>query len=143
RELAVPAFEVKDLIALGHITKFIAKPFDTTKWHPDDWFYEIKNLVSEVITVNHAAQNYPLAEMSALGVDKGTALEKFSSQLGITSQEVAAIGDMPNDIPMLHWAREGWAVGNAHAEVKTAADFVSSESSDSPVADLIAELLTR
>ena len=143
KELQVPAFEIQDLVALGHITKFIAKPNDVSAWNPDDWYYEIGALVSDVINVNHAAQDYPLAEMSALGVDKGTALAKHAAGLGLTSNDVAAIGDMPNDIPMVKWAREGWAVSDAHADLKEVADFVSDENSDSPVADLILELLQR
>jgi hydroxymethylpyrimidine pyrophosphatase-like HAD family hydrolase len=44
---------------------------------------------------------------------------------GISSREVVAFGDMPNDLPMLRWAGCGIAVANAHPAVLAAADYVT------------------
>lgn len=61
----------------------------------------------------------------APGMSKGKALEALSSQLDITVGEVMAIGDWLNDIPMITCAGLGVAMGNAHDEVKKAADYVT------------------
>lgn len=63
-----------------------------------------------------------LLEISAAGVSKASALAAFCAERSIESAEVAAVGDMPNDLPMLAWAGTGYAVGNAHHEVLAAVD---------------------
>ena len=45
---------------------------------------------------------------------------------GLTREEVMAIGDGGNDIPMLRHAGTGVAMGNASDEVKAAADYVTT-----------------
>ncbi len=61
-----------------------------------------------------------LLEVSAPGVDKGLALERLADSLGISSQEVVAFGDMPNDVSMLTWAGRGYAMADAHPDVLAA-----------------------
>jgi len=56
--------------------------------------------------------------------DKASALEKIASEYGVTSQQVMAIGDAPNDCGMLRWAGLGVAVANAWVQVLDAADVV-------------------
>jgi len=61
----------------------------------------------------------------APGVSKGKALKALASHLGISLTEVIAIGDGANDIPLLSLAGLGIAMGNAPAEVKAAADYIT------------------
>jgi len=61
----------------------------------------------------------------APGVSKGKALKALASHLGIPLTEVIAIGDGTNDIPLLSLAGLGVAMGNAPAEVKAAADYIT------------------
>ena len=63
------------------------------------------------------ATSPPLAEITARGCDKAEALEWLCRRMGIGRREVLAIGDGPNDLPMLLWAGRGVAMGNAHAAV--------------------------
>ena len=63
-----------------------------------------------------------------------------AEQLGISSAEVLAIGDMPNDLPMLHWAGRSAAPANAHEVVLTAADVVLDDCDEDGVAILIEQL---
>jgi hydroxymethylpyrimidine pyrophosphatase-like HAD family hydrolase len=139
----IPVAPIRDLLELGQITKLIAKPLDVSAWNTDDWLAEIAPLVSDLVQVTHAAQTNPLAEISALGVNKGTALADLISSYGMSREDVVAIGDMPNDIPMLQWASEGWAVNHAHEEVLAIADYITPADDESPVAHLIYNLLSR
>ena len=66
-------------------------------------------------------------ECSAAGVSKGSGLERLCGLLGIPMEACAAVGDAENDIPMLRAAGLGFAMGNAPAHVKTAADRVVSD----------------
>lgn len=60
----------------------------------------------------------------AARVDKGTALEWFAEHHGVTPEEVIAIGDWLNDIPMLRRAGRSFAMAQAPDEVKAAATDV-------------------
>ena len=63
------------------------------------------------------ATSPPLAEITSKGCDKREGLEWLCSHLGVARDEVIAIGDGPNDLPMLLWAGRGIAMGNAHPTV--------------------------
>ena len=54
------------------------------------------------------------------GITKAHALEALCGELGIAAAEVVAVGDQPNDLPMLRWAGRGVAMGNAHPSVLAA-----------------------
>src|SRR5947209_9538098 len=77
--------------------------------------------------------NNGLVEIVPLGTSKATGVEEIAKPLGITSEEVVAFGDMPNDIPMLLWAGHGVAMGNAHPDVLAAADEVTAPNNDDGV----------
>jgi hydroxymethylpyrimidine pyrophosphatase-like HAD family hydrolase len=54
---------------------------------------------------------------------------------------VLAIGDMPNDVPMLQWAGRAYAVANAHPAVIEVADEVVGSNDEDAVACVIEGLL--
>jgi Cof subfamily protein (haloacid dehalogenase superfamily) len=81
--------------------------------------------------------NNGLVEVVPLGVSKATGVEEVAAPLGISSDEVVAFGDMPNDVPMLLWAGHGVAMGNAHPDVLAAADEVTASNSDDGVGRLL------
>ena len=80
-------------------------------------------------------------EISAAGVSKATGLERYAGELGIDGAQVVAVGDMPNDLPMLAWAGRAVAVANAHPQVIAAADEVTASNDDDGVA-LLLEAIT-
>lgn len=63
-------------------------------------------------------------ELTAQGINKGTALAALAAHLAIPREQVIAIGDQENDLPMITWAGLGLAVGNAIPEVRRVADAV-------------------
>ncbi|WDZ85948.1 HAD family hydrolase [Micromonospora cathayae] len=75
-----------------------------------------------------------LVEVSAAGVTKAAGLAWYCTRLGVTAPEVLAFGDMPNDVPMLTWAGQAVAVGNAHPAVRAIADEVTSANTEDGVA---------
>jgi len=82
-----------------------------------------------------------LAELTAPGVTKASALARWTADHGIAPQEVWAFGDMPNDIPMLQWAGHGVAVGNAHPDALAVANHIAPSNDDDGVAVVLNELL--
>ncbi|RJQ07390.1 MAG: phosphoglycolate phosphatase [Bacillota bacterium] len=87
---------------------------------PVTHFLREKGLPAQLID---SGLSYELADVD---VNKGTGLVEAAASLGIRPEQVAAVGDSPNDIDM--FAAAGWsaAVGSASDEVKGAATFVAS-----------------
>jgi HAD superfamily hydrolase (TIGR01484 family) len=83
-----------------------------------------------------------LLEISASGVTKASTLELLCADRGIAAEEVLALGDMPNDIPMLMWAGHGVAVGNAHPDVVAIADEVCGTNEEDGPAKVVERLLS-
>ncbi len=64
-------------------------------------------------------------EMTPKGIDKSYGLRVICDNLGIDKEEVVAIGDNYNDMPMLEWAGYPVAVANAVPAVKEIAKLVT------------------
>ncbi|GAA6614745.1 Cof-type HAD-IIB family hydrolase [Scytonema sp. NUACC26] len=58
--------------------------------------------------------------------NKGAVVDRLSQLLGIPRQEIATIGDMPNDVPMFERSGLSIAMGNAHADVQQRAQYVTT-----------------
>ena len=76
-----------------------------------------------------------------LRADKGEGLGLVLERLEIGWEEVVAIGDNPNDLPMIRKAGVGVAMGNAPDEVKREATLVAPTNDEEGVAWALAELL--
>lgn len=84
----------------------------------------------------------PFVEIAARGVSKATGLEALCGRLGITSAQVVAFGDMPNDLPMLQFAGVGVAVGNAHSTLLASADMIAPTNNEDGVAVVLERILS-
>lgn len=78
-------------------------------------------------------------EILASGASKLTGLSQLGNYLGITLQEMVAIGNSADDIPMIVGAGLGVAMWNAPVEVKKAADWVTRSNNQQGVAYMIKE----
>jgi Cof subfamily protein (haloacid dehalogenase superfamily) len=87
--------------------------------------------------------SFDLVEFLHPEVSKVNALKTIAADLGVVPEEIVAIGDNHNDIGMLRFAGLGVAMGNAHDEVKAAADYVTLSNADEGVAAVIEKLLRR
>ncbi|BAJ29819.1 MULTISPECIES: HAD family hydrolase [Kitasatospora] len=83
----------------------------------------------------------PLIEISAPGVTKASSLARWCAQQGIGPAEVVAFGDMPNDLEMLAWAGQSYAVANAHPLVLAAVARHTVSNEQDGVAAVIETLL--
>lgn len=108
----------------------------------DEFWQRAEVLVGDRATITHSS-SYGLLEISAPGVTKASGLAELAAMHEVAAAEVVAIGDMPNDVPMLEWAGRSYAVANAHAAVRAAADEVVASNDDDAVAVLIESLLPR
>jgi len=95
--------------------------------------------IGDLVTVYHS-NGLRLVEAIATDVSKAYALTRFAGTLGISAAEVAAFGDMPNDLPMLAWAGTSYAVANAHTTVLGMADRIIASNDEDGVARIIEEL---
>jgi Cof subfamily protein (haloacid dehalogenase superfamily) len=73
--------------------------------------------------------------------NKGTVVATLSKWLGVPPDEIATIGDMPNDILMFRKSGLSIAMGNASPEVQAQADLVTDSYDDEGFAKAIERLV--
>ncbi|MBY0099189.1 Cof-type HAD-IIB family hydrolase [Mesobacillus maritimus] len=82
-------------------------------------------------------------EFTEKGVTKGTSLNHLIKELGITREEVIAIGDSYNDQEMIEFAGLGVAMGNAPDDIKSVANYVTDTNMNDGVAKVVEEFVLR
>lgn len=63
-------------------------------------------------------------------VNKGLMLERVAKYYNINREEIIAVGDWDNDIPMIEYAGLGIAMGNASKNLKEKADFITKSNQE-------------
>jgi Cof subfamily protein (haloacid dehalogenase superfamily) len=102
----------------------------------DEFVAKATRLVGELVEV-HVSGTDGLLEMSAPGVTKAAALAEWCRAHDIDREDVWAVGDMPNDLPMLVWAGTSFAVANAHRDVLEVATHACPSNDDDGVAEVL------
>ena len=92
------------------------------------------------VSAPSASSDYFL-ELVPLGVNKGNALARLLDVLGMTPQDLIAIGDNYNDLEMIELAGTGVAMGNAPEDIQRRADFVTRSNAEDGVAYALEQLL--
>ena len=87
--------------------------------------------------------SYGMIEIMQKNVNKFNGLSEISYLLGISKDEMAAIGDQDNDIPMLENVGISFAMGNAIDKVKEISDFVVSTNDEFGLIDAINIVLEK
>jgi Cof subfamily protein (haloacid dehalogenase superfamily) len=82
-----------------------------------------------------------MCEILRVDASKWTALLHLAELWGIGPEEICAVGDDANDIPMIRHAGLGVAMGHAHPDVRSAADLVTGRHDEDGVAMLVDEVL--
>jgi Cof subfamily protein (haloacid dehalogenase superfamily) len=86
------------------------------------------------------SQSYYL-DVTPPGCDKGTFVETMAKRLGISTDAVATIGDMQNDLAMFRKSGLSIAMGNATDDVKKVATHVTASNEDEGFAKAIDMIL--
>jgi hydroxymethylpyrimidine pyrophosphatase-like HAD family hydrolase len=86
------------------------------------------------------SQSYYL-DVTHARANKGNALRAIAAFEGITLEEMAAIGDMSNDLAMLEIAGFAIAMGNAPDSVKSEVDAVTDSNRDDGFAKAVTTLV--
>ena len=73
--------------------------------------------------------------------NKGTVVTWLAARLNISPQEIATIGDMPNDVLMFRESGMSIAMGNASPEVQEQATYVTTSNEDEGFANAIEKYL--
>jgi Cof subfamily protein (haloacid dehalogenase superfamily) len=100
---------------------------------------EMQKLVGTQATAVRS-QTYYL-DVTPPGFDKGTFVQAMARRLGISTDAVATIGDMQNDLPMFRKSGLSIAMGNATDDVKKQATHVTTSNENEGFAGAIEMIL--
>jgi len=109
---------------------------------PDGFLTTARLALGERANVTRSSPS-ALLEISGPGVSKASTLALCCAERGISHEEVVAFGDMPNDVEMLTWAGQSYAMGNAHPDVLAAASGRTVANNDDGVAIVIERMLAE
>ncbi len=121
----------EDIIQKG-ITKIL--------WYDDvgkiDYF---QNVLKENlgIGINYYTSKPTFLEFVDKRVSKAAAIEKLGDYFGIKAEEMIAIGDGYNDLPMIAYAGMGVAMANAPEAIRERADYVTLSNDEDGVAHVL------
>jgi Cof subfamily protein (haloacid dehalogenase superfamily) len=131
----IPTADVLTALEAGTI-KIVAR-------HPElrtaDLYRILAGAAREHVEITHSLA--PFVEMAALGVTKASTLASLCADWGIDRNEVAAVGDALNDLPMLEWAGLPLAPANAEEDVRAAASQILPSNEEDGVAFFLESLV--
>jgi 5-amino-6-(5-phospho-D-ribitylamino)uracil phosphatase len=82
-----------------------------------------------------------MCEIVRIDASKWSAVLNLAEMWGVEPGEICAVGDDANDIPMIRNAGLGVAMGHAHPDVQSVADYVTGGHDEDGVAMLVDEIL--
>lgn len=80
-------------------------------------------------------------EITSLYATKAQALEKLCEVLGFNRENVLAMGDGDNDMPMIQFAGIGVAMANGEEHIKQAADIIADDCNDFGAAKILEQII--
>ena len=80
-------------------------------------------------------------EITSLYATKAQALEKLCEVLGFGRENVLAMGDGDNDMPMIQFAGIGVAMANGEEHIKQAADIIADDCNDFGAAKILEQII--
>ncbi|WP_018247943.1 Cof-type HAD-IIB family hydrolase [Orenia marismortui] len=136
---------VKSVLIQGDISNFLDQPStklliveeDVKK--ADKIEARLENTFGDILNITRSKANF--IEIMDKNVSKGATLSRLANNLGISADEVVAVGDSFNDLEMIEYAGLGVAVANAREEVKNRADYITQSNDEEGVAELIEKVI--
>lgn len=104
---------------------------------------EVEKLLSTYSEITFLCGGYHNFEFTKTGTTKGSGLLFLCKHLDISPAETMAIGDSENDLDIMNTAAIGVAMGNAHAEVKEIADYVTLSNEEDGVAHALEHFVLK
>ncbi|MHA7218777.1 HAD family hydrolase [Arthrobacter sp. MDT1-48-3] len=120
------------------VVKFLSRERDVS---PDDFLAAVRPAVAHLVSTTHSAPTIALLEMAVPHIDKSVTLAGYAAARGIDAADVVAFGDMPNDVQMLGWAGQGYAMASGHPDALAAAKLVAPPFDEDGVAQVLEERL--
>lgn len=80
-------------------------------------------------------------EITSLSATKAKALEKLCEVLDLDRENVLAMGDGDNDMPMIQFAGIGVAMANGEEHIKQAADIIADDCNDFGAAKILEQII--
>src|SRR3712207_3117430 len=109
----------------------------------DEFLALVERVAGDRATVTNSSAE-ALAEISAPGITKASGLAKLAARHDVGPEDVVVFGDMPNDIALFDWVRDGGgravAMAHAHPDVLAAATDVTGTNEEDGVADFLRSL---
>ncbi len=102
---------------------------------------EIRDLLKRRTDIIVSSSLYNNLEINGLGAEKGEALLRLASILGLSPEETMACGDGDNDASMIRLAGIGVVMENGEEHLKAMADYVTAGNDESGVAQAIEKLV--
>lgn len=101
----------------GEVVKFLAAHHDAD---PDELLRAAAVVIGDRAEATHSVTEgrHALLEISAPGISKAATIAALATERGITAPEVAAFGDMPNDLAMLEYAGRPFVMANGHPALR-------------------------
>ena len=127
-----------ELLSAGTIVKLLVRAGIPTT----ELMEQVAPIVADRLNVTFSVlMENGFLEMSRPGVDKGTTLHLLLDELGISPADVAAFGDMPNDLPMLDLVGHPYVMDNAHDLLKQRGFPICGHHDNSAFATTVRDLL--
>ena len=92
-------------------------------------------------SIHYTFAGISYVDLTASGINKGTALKALADHFGLASTEIAAIGDQLIDLKMLQFAGLPIAMSNAVPQLKEAAKWIAPSNDEDGVAWAIDEII--
>ena len=136
----IPTGAIHDLVEGDRAVKMVARPPQGDPRTADELLAVLERAIDGLIQATHSNIYDVLIEFSAAGVTKGSTLALLATELGYAQDEVAAVGDMPNDESMLAWAGNPFIVANAHTSLLRRFGTIIGRNDEDAVGRLLLEL---
>ena len=116
----------------------------TSNYEAEDSLIEIKSYVEQELPNLVVTSSFKTKiEVTHKDAQKGIALQYYADTLGISMDEVFAIGDNSNDVSMLKLAGYSVAMGNANQEAMQTAKYQTDDNKHGGVAKAIQQCLDQ
>ena len=136
-----PIGVIETLVRSGSVIKLLARAHLDSDHDADSLLAHAEAALAGTVEITHSNADDLLLEISAPGISKASGLAELAQRSGVEQGAVHAVGDMPNDLPMLTWAGHSYAVGNAHPAVLAVVDQVLPPNDQEGVATLLERLM--